>query len=71
MNCFAGKVHVIDEDTSPLYLEAIRPVIKKALALAALTSGFQTLLTVTRKQSPMVKTPSVTPVTAEDTHPCG
>ena len=51
----------------PKYLDAIRPVIKKALTLAALTSGFQTLLTAARNQSPMVKTPSVTSATAEDT----
>jgi len=64
---FAGEGHVVDEDSFPQYLDAIRPVIKKALTLAALTSRFQTLLTVARKQSPMVKTPSATPATSEDT----
>jgi len=67
MDCFAGEGHVVDEDCFPQYLDAIRPVIKKALTLAALTSGFQTLLTATCKQSPMVKTPPATPVTSNDT----
>jgi len=67
MNCFAGEGHVVDEDSFLQYLDAIRPVIKKALTLAALTSGFQTLLTAARKQSPMIKTLSVTPVISKDT----
>jgi len=67
MNCFAGEGHVVDKDCFPQYLDAIRPVIKKALTLAALTSGFQTLLTATRDRSPMVKTPSATSATTEDT----
>jgi len=67
MNYFAGEGHVVDEDCFPQYLDVIRPVIKQALTLAALTSGFQTLLTVTRNRSPMVKTPSATSATTEDT----
>jgi len=67
MNCFAGEGHVVDEDTFPQYLDTIRPVIKKALTLAALKSGFQTILTVARKQSPMVKTLSVTVSIPQDT----
>jgi len=67
MNCFAGEGHVVHEDCFPQYLDAIRPVIKKALTLAALTSGFQTLLTATCNRSSMVKTQSVTSATAEDT----
>jgi len=67
MNCFAGEGHVVDGDPFPQYLDTIRPVIKKALTLAALTSGFQTLLTVARRQSPMVKTPSATASTSQDT----
>jgi len=67
MNCFAGEGHVVDEDCFPQYLDAIRPMIKKALTLAALTSGFQTLLTATRNRSPMVKTPPITPATDEGT----
>jgi len=61
MICFAGEGHVVDEDCFPQYLDAIRPVIKKALTLAALTSRFQTLLTAPRNRSPMVKTLSATP----------
>jgi len=64
MNCFAGEGHVVDEDSFPQYLDTIRPLIKKVLTLATLTSGFQTLLTVARKQSPMVKTPSATASTS-------
>lgn len=41
MNCFTGEGHVVDEDTFPEYLNTIRPLIKKALTLAALTSGFK------------------------------
>jgi len=44
MDCFAGEGHVVDEDCFPQYVDAVRPVIKKAITLAALTSGFQTLL---------------------------
>jgi len=67
MDCFAGEGHVVDTDCFPQYLDTIRPVIKKALTLAALTSGFQTLLTAARQQSPMVTTPPATPVTSNDT----
>jgi len=67
MDCFAGEGHEVDEDCFPQYLDVIRPVIKKALTLAALTSGFQALLTAARQQSPMVKIPPATPVTSNDT----
>jgi len=52
MDCFAGEDHVMGEDCFPQYLDAIRPVIKKALTLAALTWGFQTLLMAAHKLSP-------------------
>jgi len=67
MNYFAGEGHVVDEDCFPQYLDAIRQVIIKAITLAALTSGFQTLLMAARQKSPMVKTPSITPVTPNNT----
>jgi len=66
MNCFAGEGHVVDEDTFPQYLNTIRPVIKKALTLAALTSGFQTILTFARRQSPIVKIPSIPAPVSKD-----
>jgi len=47
MDCFAGEGQ--DEDCFPQYLDTIRPVIKKAITLAALTLGFQTLLTAARQ----------------------
>jgi len=63
MNCFAGENHVVDEDTFPEYLAIIRPSVKKALTLAALTSGFQTILKYARQQSTMVSNePDPTPV---------
>jgi len=66
MDCFAGEGHVVDEDCFPQYLDAIRPVIKKAITIAALTSGFQTLLTTARQRSPMIKSPPATPVATDD-----
>jgi len=40
MDCFAGEGYLVDEDCFPQYLDTIRLVIKKAMTLAALTSGF-------------------------------
>jgi len=54
MNCFPGENHFGDEDTFSEYLAIIRPSVKKDLTLAALTSGFQTILKYARQQSPMV-----------------
>jgi len=66
LNCFDGENHVVDEDTFPEYLATIRPLIKKALTLAALTSGFRTILKYARQQSPMVSSePDLTPVPEE------
>jgi len=67
MDCFAGEGHVVNEDCFPQYLDIIRPVIKKVMTLAALTSGFQMLLTAARQRSPMIKSPPATPVATEDT----
>jgi len=73
MDCFAGEGYVVDADNYNQYLEAIRPVIKKALTWAALSSGFYTLLTAARQKSPMVKTvaaiiprPDNTPIEVSD-----
>jgi len=60
MDCFAGEGYVVDTDNYNQYLEAIRPVIKKALTWAALSSGFYTLLTAARQKSPMVKNAAAT-----------
>jgi len=67
MDCFAGEGHVVDEDCFPQYLDTLWPVIEKTLTLAALTSGFQTLLTAARQQSPMVTTLPATPVASNNT----
>jgi len=66
MDCFAGEGHLVDEDCFPQYLDTIRPVIKKAMTLAVLTSGFQMLLTTARQRSPMMKSPPPTPVATDD-----
>jgi len=56
MDCFKGESYLVDADTYNQYLEAVRPVVKKALTWAALSSRFYTLLTAARQKSPMVKT---------------
>jgi len=55
MDCFTGEGHVVDKDRFPQYIDAIRPVIKKAITLAALDSGFQRLLIAARQRSPMTR----------------
>jgi len=55
LDCFAGENHVVDADHYPDYLEAIKPLVRKALTLAALSSGFDTLLTEACRRSPLVK----------------
>jgi len=57
MNCFAGENHIVDEDCFPAFLNTIRPVIKKAIILAALDVGFQQLLFTARQQSPLIRSP--------------
>jgi len=52
MNCFAGNNHVVNEDCFPQFVDAIRPIIKKAITLAALDVEFQRLLFTARQQSP-------------------
>jgi len=67
MNCFAGENHVVDKDCFPQYVDAIRPVIKKAITLAALDVGFMNLLFAARQQSPMIRSlPTVSSVTTDD-----
>jgi len=48
MDCFKGEGYLVDADTYNQYLEAVRPVVRKALTWAALSSGFYTLLTAAR-----------------------
>jgi len=67
LSCFAGENHTVDEDSFPLYLDAIKPVIRKAITLAALTSGFHVLLLSARHKSPMVQGPPPTPVNPSNT----
>jgi len=66
-DCFAGEDHIVDEDCFSQYLGAIRTVVKKAIIIAALSTGFKTLLTDARRQSPMTQDPPVTPAAAEVT----
>jgi len=67
MDCFAGESHIVDQDCFPQYVDAIRPVIKKAITLAALDVGFQRLLFTARQQSPMIRSlPTTYSVTTDD-----
>jgi len=52
---FPYPVFVHKLDCFPQYIDTIRPVIKKATTLAALDVGFQMLLTISRQQSPMIR----------------
>jgi len=67
MNCFPGENHVVDEDCFPAFLDAIRPVLKKAITLAAPDVGFQQLLSTARQQSPLIRSPPT--VTADNATP--
>jgi len=49
----------VDADNYPEYMEAIKPVIRRALTWAALSSGFNTLLIEARRKSPLVKDAAV------------
>jgi len=67
MDCFGGENHVVDKDCFPHYVDAIRPVIKKATTLAALDVGFQMLLITARQRSPMIRSlPTAYSVTTDD-----
>jgi len=57
MDCFAGENHIVDEDCFPEFVNTIRPVIKKAITLAALDVGFQQLLFTAHQQSPLIRSP--------------
>jgi len=65
-NCFPGKYHVV-EDCFPDYLNTIRPVLKRAINLAALDIGFQQLLINAPQRSPLIKDPPT--VVADDATP--
>jgi len=67
MNCFPGENHIVDEDYFPAFINAILPVLKKAITLAALDVGFQQLLFAARQQSPLVRSPPT--VTADNAMP--
>jgi len=67
MDCFAEENHVVDKDCFPQYMDAIQPVIKKAITLAVLDVGFQGLLLTARQQSPLIITlPTASSVTTDD-----
>jgi len=52
--CHSGVHHTVDANTYPEFLAVICPLVKKALVLAVLTQGFQTVLKYARQHSPMV-----------------
>jgi len=66
LDCFVGEVHTVDQDCFSQYIDTIRPVIKKAVTLAALDVGFQMLLTTARQQSPEIRSSPAVTVTTED-----
>jgi len=66
LDLFAGEVHTVDQDCFPQYIDTIRPVITKAITLAALDVGFQMLLTTARQQSPMIRSLPAATVTTDD-----
>jgi len=51
---YPGLHYVVKADTYLEFLTVIRPLVKMAFILGALTAGFQTVLKYTRQQSPMV-----------------
>jgi len=53
---------VQDADSHSQYVEAIKPVVRRALSWAALSSGFHTLLMDARRKSPMVKDVATIPI---------
>jgi len=57
---------VVDKDCFPRYIDVIQPVIKKAITLAALDSGFQMLLINARQQSPIIRSLPAAPVTTDN-----
>jgi len=67
MDCFAGENHIVDEDCFLAFVNTIRPVIKKAITLAALDVGFQQLLFTARQHSPLIRSPPT--VTTDNTTP--
>jgi len=57
---------VVDEDCFSQYIDAIWPVIKKAITLAVLDLGFQMLLINTRQRSSIIRSLPAVPVTTDD-----
>jgi len=57
MDCFVGVNYIVDEDCFPAFVKTIRPVLKKAITLAALDVKFQQLLFTARQQSPLIRSP--------------
>jgi len=53
-SCFFGENYVVDAKLYPEFLTLIRPLVKKAMLLAVLTSGFQHVLDYARQQSRLV-----------------
>lgn len=58
-DCYTGHTQpfIVDADLYPEFLEAIRPFVKGAMVLAALSSGCYTLLIAAQQVSPIVKEP--------------
>jgi len=68
--CFPGENYVVDAKLYPEFLTYIRPLVKKAMLLAVLSSGFQRVLDNARQQSPLVSDrPPITYTPEETTYP--
>lgn len=52
--CFPGVLYTMDEDSYPQFSAIIRPLVKKALILAVLTEGFQTVIESAQERAPLV-----------------
>jgi len=57
MDCFVRVNYIVDEDCFLAFVKTIRPVLKKAITLAALDVEFQQLLFTARQQSSLIRSP--------------
>jgi len=52
--CFPEVHYTMDEDSYPQFSAIMRPLVKKALLLAVITDGFQTIIESARERAPLV-----------------
>jgi len=67
--CYPGVHYTVDADTYPEFLAIIRPLVPKALLIAALTQGFQAVLRYARQSSPLMSDkPQAMPIQDESSN---